>query len=214
MTFRLTPAMSAELRAGVSPIAPLIEIAFPDHTLRHVVGSIEVMWGDRLFAGEDERFGVLDAAGTLMDGVGDDAPDWLLTFRPPSSAAVEDLTRANVQGSEVSGWLAVIDRATGLLIPEPIRVFSGSLDMARLKVGKDGRSVEWRCVSALEVFHDTERGMRLSDATHQMVWPGETGLANMTGIERTSYWGVEKVPAGVTYGTGGGGGSEYLARAL
>lgn len=213
MTFRLTPAMSAALRSGYHPIAPLVEIALPGYLLCHLVGAGEVRWGNRTFLGIDPRFGVLKAAGTLRDGVGDEAPDWSLTFEPPASTAATLLTRAEAQGSEVRGWLSVVDRSTGLIIPEPVQVFAGTLDAARLRVGKRGRTVEWRCASALEVFHDTERGMRLSDATHQMIWPGETGCANMTGIERTSYWGVEKVPSGVTYGTGGGGGSEYLRSA-
>ncbi|MGT2515662.1 hypothetical protein ACVOMT_16760 [Sphingomonas panni] len=130
-------------------------------------------------------------------------------LRSPGSAAVADLTRADVQESPVRAWLAAVNRDSGQIVPEPIRVFEGTLDVAQLMVGKAIRTVEWRTVSALERFHDKERGARLSDSFHQLVWPGETGCANMTGIEKTSYWGVEKVPGGVTYGTGGGGGSAY-----
>lgn len=199
MTFRLTPQMSAALRAGQSPLAPLIEVALPGYTLRQLVGSGEVAWGAKVFIGTDPKFGVLAAAGTLKDGVGDEAPDWDLTFIPRSEASAADLTAASAQGGAVSGWLAVVDRTTGTILPEPIQLFSGTLDVARLRVGKGTRSVEWRCSSALEPFHDQEVGARLSDAWHQMVWSGETGLANMTGIERTSYWGVEKPPSAVAY---------------
>jgi len=203
MSFRLTPQMAAALRAGKSPIVPLIEVLLPDYALRHLVGSGEVAWGEKTFVGRDTRFGVLASAGNLQDGIADEAPEWPLTFAPPDSAAVTDLTRADMQGSVVNGWIGVVDRTTGLLLPEPLQVFAGELDVARLRVGKGSRSVEWRCVSALERFHDTERGARLSDAWHRMVWPGETGLANMSGIEKTSYWGVEKPPSGITYGSGG-----------
>ncbi|MDQ2764755.1 MAG: hypothetical protein M3Y22_15160 [Pseudomonadota bacterium] len=203
MSFRLTPQMTAAMRAGKSPIVPLVEVLLPDYALRHVVGSGEVPWGDKVFRGRDDRFGVLVSAGNLQDGIADEAPEWPLTFSPPDSAAVADLTRANTQGSLVNGWIGVLDRTTGQLLPEPLQVFAGELDVARLRVGKGSRTVEWRCVSALERFHDTERGARLSDAWHRMVWPGETGLANMSGIEKTSYWGVEKPPSGITYGNGG-----------
>ncbi len=206
MTFRLTPQMSAALRTGQSPLAPLVEVVLPDYTMRHLVGSGEVAWGGNTFLGEDERFGVLVAAGNLKDGIADEAPEWQLTFAPPDSAAVEDLTEATAQGGDVRGWLGVVDRVTGLILPDPIQLFEGELDVARLRVGKGSRTVEWRCVSALEAFHDQEIGARLSDSWHRLVWPGETGLANMTGIERTSYWGVEKPPSGVTYGSGGGAG--------
>ncbi len=210
MTIRLTPQMVTALRGGLHPVAPLIEINMPNYTLRHLVGGGEVMWGDRKFTSRDPRFGVLVAAGNIQDGAADEAPDWPLTFAPPSDIGASDLTAAEMQESPVRAWLAVVNRATGQLIPEPVQLFEGSLDVARLVVGKGKRTVEWRCASALERFHDTERGARLSDSWHQMVWPGETGLANMSGIEKTSYWGVEKVPSGVTYGTGGGGGSGYL----
>ena len=203
--FRLTPKMTAALRAGRSPIAPLIELERPGYTLRHLVGSAEVMWSGRLFAGADDRFGALEAAGTLKDGVGDEAPEWQLTFRPPDSTAVALLTDAAVQGSPVTGWLGVIDRVSGALVPDPIQVFAGELDVARLRVGMGMRTVEWRCVSALEPFHDGERGARLSDAWHQLIHPGETGLINMTGVERESFWGVDKLPSGVTTSSAGGG---------
>lgn len=213
MSFRLTPAMAAALRTGRYPIAPMVEVFLPGYTLRHLVGAGELLWNGGKFAGRDPRFGVLSAASNIKDGVADEAPDWMLTFAPPGETAVEELTRADIQGSLVNGYIGLVDRATGVLVPEPLQVFAGELDVARLRVGKSSRTVEWRCVSALEPFHDTETGARLSDAHHKMTWPGETGLANMTGIEKTSYWGVEKVPSGVTYGTGGGGGSSSIMRA-
>lgn len=199
MTFRLTPQMSAALRAGQSPLAPLIEVSLPGYTLRQLVGSGEVAWGSKVFVGTDPKFGVLAAAGTLKDGIGDDAPDWDLTFIPPNESSAADLTSSSAQGGAVSGWLAVVDRLSGQILPEPIQLFAGELGVARLRVGKGTRSVEWRCSSALEPFHDQEIGARLSDAFHKMVWPGEMGLANMTGIDRTSYWGVEKPPSAVAY---------------
>ncbi len=213
MTIRLTPQMVIALRSGEFPVAPLIEIDMPGYTLRHIVGGGELMWGDRRFLSYDPRFGTLTDAGPIQDGIADEAPEWSLSFAPPSSVAVSVLTAADVQGSPLRAWLAAVNRATGQVVPDPIQLFEGELDAANLTVGKGSRTIEWRAVSALERFHDTERGARLSDAWHQTVWPGETGCANMSGIEKTSYWGVEKVPGGVTYGTGGGGGSSYLQRA-
>lgn len=202
MTFRLTPQMSAALRSGKHPLAPLVEVVLPGHTMRHLVGAGEVPWGDKVFTGSDAMFGALVSAGTLKDGVGDEAPDWDLTFVPPSEIAAATLASATAQGGKVRGWLAVVDREAGRVIPDPIQVFAGELDVPRLRVGKATRSVEWRCSSALEPFHDQEIGARLSDAWHRLVWPGEEGLANMTGIERTSYWGVEKPPSAVSVITG------------
>ncbi len=211
MSFRLTPAVSERLRAGQSPIAPMVEVILPGQDpLWHLVGAGEVLWGNKRFVGRDLRFGVLTAASNIADGVSDEAPDWQLTFTPPGDVAAALLTQATAQGGEVNGWLGVIDRTTGLIVPDPIQVFAGELDYARLRAGKGTRTIEWRCCSALEPFHDQEIGARLSDAWHKTIWPGETGLANMTGIEKTSYWGVEKLPSGVTTGSGGGAGLSNL----
>jgi hypothetical protein len=211
VTVRLTPQMTAALRSGQSPIVPLIEVELPGYTLLHLVGAGEVLWGGRHFRGRDPKFGVLISAGNLRDGVGNEAPDWPLTFAPPDEEAAADLAAAVAQGGEVNGWLGVADRQTGLVVPDPIQVFAGELDVARLRVGKGGRTAEWRCVSALEPFHDQEVGARLSDAWHQLVWPGETGCSNMTGVEKTSFWGVEKPPSGVTYGSGGSTAASFLS---
>lgn len=213
MTFRLTPQMSAALRAGQSPLAPLIEVSLPGYTLRQLVGSGEVAWGSKVFVGTDPKFGVLAAAGTLKDGIGDDAPDWDLTFMPPNETSAAELTSSSAQGGAVSGWLAVVDRTTGQILPEPVQLFAGELDVARLRVGKGTRSVEWRCSSALEPFHDQEIGAKLSDAWHRNIWPGELGLSNMTGIEKTSYWGVASPPPTVIY-QGGPTTASFIARLL
>jgi hypothetical protein len=202
MTFRLTPQASAALRSGQHPLAPLVEVVLPGHTMFHLVGAGEVRWGNKVFTGNDPLFGTLVAAGTLKDGVGDEAPDWDLTFVPSGDVAAAALASATAQGGEVNGWLAVVNRDTGIIVPDPLQLFAGELDVPRLRVGKATRSVEWRCASALEPFHDQEIGARLSDAWHRLVWPNEEGLANMTGIERTSYWGVEKPPSAVSVVSG------------
>ncbi|MFV1919133.1 hypothetical protein VPH46_06840 [Sphingomonas sp. MJ1 (PH-R8)] len=202
MTFRLTPAMSAALRTGRYPFAPLVRVALPSYTLCHLVGSAEVRFKGEKFVGRDPSFGILAAASNLKDGVSDEAPDWSLTFVPPIYAVASELADATAQGGEVGGWLGLIDPATGQLLPEPIKLFAGELDVPRIRVGRGAISLEWRCVSALEPFHDEEKGARLSDSWHQLVWPGETGCANMTGIDKTSNWGVEKPPSAVR-STGG-----------
>ncbi|OWK29213.1 hypothetical protein [Sphingomonas dokdonensis] len=212
MTFRLTPEMSAALRAAKSPIVPFVQVDLPDYTMRHLVGSGEVPWNGGVFVGRDPKFGVLVSAGNLQDGVSDEAPEWLLTFAPPDEATAAELASSTAQGGQVNGWIAVVDRATGQVLPDPIHLFAGELDVPRLRVGKASRTVEWRCTSALEAFHDQEIGARLSDSHHLTVWPGETGLANMSGIEKTSYWGVEKPPSSVSFASGGATGAGYNGR--
>src|SRR3546814_20326641 len=88
-----------------------------------------------------------------------------------------------MQGSVVSLWLAAVDRATGAVIPEPLLLFTGELDQPTLTVDKGSRELEFECVSGFERLFDNEEGLRLADSWHQSVWPGEMGLANVTGIK-------------------------------
>lgn len=118
--------MSAALRTGQYPFAPLVRVQLPDYTLCHLVGSAEVPFNGERFVGEDSRFGILVAASNLKDGVADEAPDWSLTFVPPTEVAASELAAATAQGGEVAGWLGLIDPSTGRLLPEPIQLFAGS----------------------------------------------------------------------------------------
>src|SRR3546814_10076287 len=78
---------------------------------------------------------------------------------------------------------------------EPLLLFTGELDQPTLTVDKGSRELEFECVSGFERLFDNEEGLRLADSWHQSVWPGEMGLANVSGIITTVYWGVE-APAG------------------
>jgi hypothetical protein len=199
----LTPAMVTALRSGRWPVAPLIRADLPGYTLTHLVGAGVAPWGADVYTGKDPRFGALISASNLRDGAGDEAPEWELTFAPPSEVAAALISAPEMQGSPVSGWIAVINPATGQVLADPLNLFTGTLDVPRLRVGRGTRTVEWRCLSALDSFHDINEGARLSDAWHKSVWPSETGLANMTGIDATSYWGVENPPSNIVIGSGG-----------
>src|SRR3546814_8338481 len=56
------------------------------------------------------------------------------------------LASPDMQGSVVSLWLAAVDRATGAVIPEPLLLFTGELDL--LSTGRsEERRVGKECVS-------------------------------------------------------------------
>jgi hypothetical protein len=136
---------------------------------------------------------------------GDDAVlsavrEWLAMFAPRPKPKLSEFMLEHAcddTGASITPFPFQLEMADAFTDPEPIQLFAGELDVPRIRVGKGTRSLEWRCVSALEPFHDEEKGARLSDSWHQLVWPGETGCANMTGTDKTSNWGVEKPPSAV-----------------
>lgn len=193
----LDPALDAAL-AGVNPtIFGAIEMVLPDHTLRLLDGAGAIAFDGKTFIGADPTYGVLYAVEAFSDGTGDDAPSLEITLAPASDAAAADLSSAAMQGSQVSVWMGAVDPVTGLVIGEPYLIFLGSLDTVTLRSGANTRLLEVAISSAFEWFFFNDDGARLSDTFHQYLWPGETGLSQVTGVAHQIYWGTAPA-SGVT----------------
>jgi hypothetical protein len=201
-----TPQMQTALAAPTVAIFGAVEILLPGYTLRLLDGAGAVTFGGRTFVGLDPTFGAIDSIEEISDGGGDEAPAVTLTLNPSGDAAAATLAASNMQGSQVSMWIGAVDPATGLVVPDPLLVFLGSVDVPTIKSASDGRQIEFEIVSAFEQFFFDDEGSRLSDTFHQTIWPGETGLAGVTGVDKQIYWGVESPRPSVTYYGGGGGG--------
>lgn len=200
----LDPASTAALSAPVATIAGLIEMTLPGYTVRLCDGSGAINFGGNLYTGSDARFGIIAALSPISSGEGNAAPALDFTFIPASTAAAE-LSSATFQGSRVRVWLAVIDPATGLVIGTPERVFFGQIDTTELVIGRGTRELNIQCVSGFERMFANNEGQRLADAFHQSIWPGETGLANVTGVTKNVPWGVESPPRAISYSNGSSG---------
>lgn len=193
----LTPQMEAALRALDPIIVGLLEVNLPDYDLRLIDGASKLPWGDKMFLGSDPIYGKWLASDAFGDGIGDEVPALTVTLAPKAAATAGDLTAARVQGSPVRVWLAALDKATGGVVPDPILLFDGELDQPIIEGGLRTLSLDYDCVSAFERLFVDNEGIRLSDAHHQDVWPGETGLANVTGLVKTVIWGPGDRPPGI-----------------
>jgi len=197
----LSPALDAALSADRPLIYGSVEINLPGYDLRLLDGSGMLLIDGKTFVGEDANFGVLESIDDLTDGMGDEAPAIQINLLPASEAAVGDLASPLFQGARVRIRLGAVQRATGLSIGEQV-LFDGELDVPRLTVGKGMRRLSFECVSAFERFFADDEGAKLSEAWHQATWPGEEGFANITGVEKTIYWGIAS-PAPGAIQTGG-----------
>ena len=199
----LSPAMDAAL-SGVAPtICGLLEINLPGYDLRLTDGAGVIKWGAKTFLGKDTTYGTIAAVDDLTDGAGDEAPALSISLHPASNAAAASLASPTMQGSQVSLWLAAVNRASGQVVPDPELVFIGELDVPTLRSGAGTRTLEYECVSAFERFFANDEGARLSPGFHKWVWPGELGFDFVTGVEETVYWGVEAPPPSVSRGSVG-----------
>jgi hypothetical protein len=184
------PALDAAL-AGFNPtIFGAIEIVLPNHTIRVLDSAGVVTFDGKTFTADDATYGVLDSIGELNDGTGDESPALQLTFAPTGDAAAADLASAADQGSQVSIWLGAVDPTTGLVIGEPLLIFLGQLDTVTLRGGANSRLLDLEITSAFEWFFFNDDGARLSDTFHQYLFPGETGLSQVTGVAHQIYWGT------------------------
>lgn len=194
----MSPALDAAL-AGPNPtVFGAIEIELPNHTIRILTGSgiISFTAADsngqdevKIFTGSDATYGSLYSIGDINDGVGGQAPSLTLTLAPASTEAAVDLANSGDQGSPVTIWLGAVEPSNGLVIGEPLMIFLGELDVPILKTDDHSQLLELQISSAFEAFFLTNNGVALSHYFHMYLWPGETGLSQVTGILRHFYFG-------------------------
>ena len=200
---QLTPQMDAALRGAAPIIFGAISIELPGRQVNLIDGAGTVTFGGKTYVGRDATYGTLASIENLTDGMGDSAPALSITLLPANDAAAAELAGPLMQGAPVTIHLGVIDRLTGLVIPDPTLLFLGELDVPTLRSTRTGRALDYEVVSAFErLFTDDERA-RLSPGFHRSVWPGEAGLDFVTGVQETVYWGVAGTNGAIAYETAG-----------
>lgn len=199
----MTPAMTSALASSVVTLFGAVRIGLPGHVIRVLDGAGEIVIGGETFTGRDEVYGTLDSADTMSDGAGDEAPAVQFGFLPPDATAIAGLADPMAQGSPTRLLIGAI--ADGAVIGTD-DLFVGELDQIEVDVDEGTQGVTINAVSAMERFFDNQEGVRLSPAYHKGIWPGETGLDQITGVARKIYWGTASPAGGVSsYGGGGGG---------
>lgn len=173
----------------VLSLVALMKIELPDREIRLCDGGF-VYWAEEKYESVDETFGAIASAETFEEKTGDEAPGGKLTFLPPSSTAATALTDPAFQGARMRFWLGELDPTAGTVIGTPELTADLAIDTATLKVSKGGRSVDVEFESAAKRLFMVMRGNALNDRFHQACYPGEKGMANATGMPRSTAWGA------------------------
>ncbi|CAA2991077.1 Hypothetical predicted protein [Olea europaea subsp. europaea] len=206
----LDPTVNAALQGVYALMFGAVEILLPSASIRLLDGSAVVSFGGHTFVGSDPTFGALHSVQAIADGLDNEAPSMTLTLLPPTRSAVAALCAPANQGAQVTVWVGVLNPVTGQVIGTPDVRFIGAMDVPTLRVGKNSRAVEISVTSAFDRFFDGDEGVRLNDAWHQSIWPGETGLSAVTAVQRRLPWGSDAPRPGVVTDritpNGGGGG--------
>lgn len=182
----------------VSWIVQLMKWETQNFTLRLSTGGF-IPWGNESFLARDPTFGLLGELPTFEDGIDSQTTRSSITIIPPNPTALAAIADRAHKRTRLRVWDATLDIETGMLIGEPDPLFQGMVDYPRLVLGESWEVV-LECCTEEALLNEPNEDRRLSNPFHQSVWPGETGLAYVTGLGRKIYWRAN-APAG----TGGGG---------
>jgi hypothetical protein len=209
-----TPAMEAALQQTFANLFGALEINLPGKDIRLLDGSAAITIDGNLFTGDDEEYGTLHEVEAFDDGMGDQAPRLSLTLLPASILAAETMLDPSAQGARVRVLLGAFIRETGIAVEDPILLFEGEVDQGSLRIGKSSRMLDYECAGGFERFFENQEGNRLAPGFHKSVWPGETGLDNVTGVAETIYWGSQPPKSSVVAGGGSSGFGRVLGAAV
>lgn len=214
----MSPAMLAAMKTRSYVEAYLLRIELPDHTIRLLNGSgfVSVVWGAgqsaEVFLGKDPEFGTISGFGEFTEAEGTEAPRQTVQLLYKDNSALARLTAPEAQGSPVSIYLAVIDRATGAVIGEPDSRFVGELDDGSFNVDRSSKLLELELSTVWERLFDDNEGHRWNDTFWQYLFgPNARAFEHIPNVGDKIFWGYNGPSSGsggTNYGGGGfiGGG--------
>lgn len=208
----LSAGMDTALSQGAALVFVAVEIELAAGALRLLDGAGQVTFGGKTFVGGDPDFGVLQALEKITDGVDAEAPAWSIALLPPTMTATAALAAPTLQGKSARAWFGAANPVTGAVIDTPEFLFDGEIDVATLQAGRGNRALRVEVVSVFERFFEDTEGVRLNNAWHQSIRPGELGLEFVVDVQRTMPWGADAPrPEVVTDANRGGSTSGALA---
>lgn len=176
-----------------SPIkATLVRIDLPGAPLCLTDGGFVVFdagegQGPEVYIDLHPVHGALDSVPSMKDGAESETPRLDIVILPATGTGAVALASPTIQGVRIQWWEASIDWNTGSLLGAPNLKFDGELDRARLTVGASW-SLALECGTQAERQLEPNEDWRLNHAFHQVCWPGEQGLVNVTNVTVKDEW--------------------------
>ncbi len=185
-----TPALNAALSAERVIFFVGMQLDLPNGgAVRLLDGNSEVTWSQGTFRGVDATWGTLENIEAIGDGLDEQAPTLSMTLFPDASADVATICNPALQGSRTRIWLGALNLTTKAVVADPYLMFDGAVDIPTVISDEGARAVDFEVASQFEKLFMDDEGSRLNPNNHKDVWPGETGLDQITGIVRQVIWG-------------------------
>lgn len=178
----ISPAVASAIASRVVTVALFAKIAFADNTLYlwSGIGSIAPAgpaWSSLSTFPYGQSFTGMGWLGRLSSVPGTkkvQAKNITLGLSGiPSSLVAEAINQVRVTG-QVTIWLAFL--SSGAVIPDPLQIFSGSLDVPSLTDSGDTSLISITCENSLLSLNLAPNRL-FSDADQQIYFPGDLGFS-------------------------------------
>lgn len=185
----------------VITLVGLYQIDLPGHTVRGCDGGFCYYSGNK-FTSDDSVIGSIAGIEAITDALGDSAPDFKMSFLPPSDEAAA-VAGPGWQNARVRLWLGEL-HSDGKTVINAEQLRDGLIDYVVVSYPVNSALIELRCIDRAEKLFLTREGNVLSTRFHQTVWPGELGFDFANGLQTSVAWGAEAPTRSSTAATGTG----------
>lgn len=184
MSRSMTVAMAEALAAEVARPVLFFEGAFATGTVRLWTGTDATVWAGQTWAG----LGTLVGVSNVEEGEAIEARSVTVTLSGVPSGLVSAALGEARQGLPGKVWLGLLDE-DGALIPDPVPMFAGRLDVPSISDGQDTCVISISYESRL-IDLNRPREVRYTHEMQQQLHPGDRGLEYVTSIQdRKITWG-------------------------
>lgn len=191
MSRTISPAVLAELSAGVVRPAIFVEAQFPSGWLRFWTGLGEITWGGRTWTGAGTLLGI----GTIEETTDVVATGTTITLSGVPTDLVSACINEAQQGLPGQIYLGFLTSA-GAVIPDPVPAFSGRLDVPTLFDGADRCEIQVTYESRL-IDLNRSREWRYTHESQQQISPGDLGFEYVAALQdKEIRWGLGQSLAG------------------
>jgi len=184
MSRTISPAVLAELSAGVVRPAIFFESAFPSGVLRLWSGLGPITWAGQTWTGA----GTLLAVSPIEETTDVVAGGTTVTLSGVPTDLVSLVIADAQQGAPGRLWIGMLS-AGGAVIADPVAWFTGRLDVPTISDGANTCTITVTYESRL-IDLGRARQWRWTDESQKALYPGDRGLEYVTTIQdRQIVWG-------------------------
>ena len=161
----------------------------PAKMLRLLDGSGAVSWNGMTFVGSDGDYGAWLGCEAINERVATEAPKFAVTLGPLSDEAQQQMGQPGAQGSVVTIFSGYLDPVALQPLGTPETVWSGMLDIGKITLSPNKRTIALDVYCAAELMMQTDDGSKLTSSWHNQFYPAELGFQYVDFVTHPVPWG-------------------------